>query len=91
MGHVYRTYVVRVPHRDRIRSRLAERGIDTGVHYVPPLHLQPVYRDKGHRPGAFPVVERLADELLCLPLYPELPEDAVRRVAAELRRAVVEL
>jgi dTDP-4-amino-4,6-dideoxygalactose transaminase len=91
MGHVYRTYVVRVPRRDRIRARLAERGIETGVHYVPPLHLQPVYRDKDLGPGAFPVVERLADELLCLPLYPELPEDAVRRVAAELRQAMVEL
>ena len=81
--------MVRVPQRDRVRALLAARSITTGLHYVPPLHLQPVYRDRGL--GAFPVAERLAEELLCLPMYPELPEDAVYRVATELRRVVAKL
>jgi dTDP-4-amino-4,6-dideoxygalactose transaminase len=88
--HSYRNYVVRVPQRDRVRARLAERGIATGLLYLPPLHLQPAYRARGLGPGSFPVAERLATELLCLPMYPELSEDAIRRVALELRRAVEE-
>ena len=91
VGHVYRPYVVRVQRRDYVRSYLAARGIATGLHYVPPLHLQPIYRDRGLGRGTFPVAEQLAEELLCLPLYPELPEEAVRRVAAELLHAVTEL
>jgi dTDP-4-amino-4,6-dideoxygalactose transaminase len=86
--HVYRNYVVRVPQRDRVRAQLAERGISTGLLYLPPLHLQPAYQARGFGPGSFPVTERLADELLCLPMYPELSEDAVRRVALELLHAL---
>jgi dTDP-4-amino-4,6-dideoxygalactose transaminase len=90
-GHVYRSYVVRVPQRDRMREALAQRGIETALLYLPPLHLQPVYRSYGFGPGSFPVTERLADELLCLPLYPELPDDAVRTVARELRLVLADL
>jgi dTDP-4-amino-4,6-dideoxygalactose transaminase len=89
--HSYRNYVVRVPQRDRVRARLAERGIATGLLYLPPLHLQPAYQARGLGPGSFPVAERLAAELLCLPMYPELTEDAVRGVALELRNAVEDL
>lgn len=86
--HVYRNYVVRVPDRDRVRALLAERGIATGLLYVPPLHLQTVYQYRGLAVGALPVTERLAEQLLCLPLYPELPEDTVAYIVAELRHAV---
>jgi dTDP-4-amino-4,6-dideoxygalactose transaminase len=87
--HVYRSYVVRLPgERERVRARLAERGIETLLLYVPPLHLQPIYRSLGLGPGSFPVAESLADDLLCLPLYPELPEESVRTVADELLAAV---
>jgi dTDP-4-amino-4,6-dideoxygalactose transaminase len=87
--HVYRSYVVRLPgERERVRARLAERGIETLLLYVPPLHLQPIYRSLGLGPGSFPVAESLADDLLCLPLYSELPEESVRTVADELLAAV---
>ena len=86
--HVYRSYVVRVPQRDRVRALLAEKGVETLLLYIPPLHLQPVYESLDLRAGSFPVAERLADELLCLPLYPELSDDIVRQVAAATIDAV---
>ncbi|MEO8968766.1 MAG: DegT/DnrJ/EryC1/StrS family aminotransferase [Solirubrobacteraceae bacterium] len=86
--HAFRNYVVRVEERDQVRAALADRGITTALLYTPPLHLQPVYKHLERGPGAFPVAERLARELLCLPIYPELTDDDVRRVARELRRAV---
>ena len=86
--HAFRNYVVRVKNRDGVRSALAARGVATALLYTPPLHLQPVYQHLGYGPGAFPVVEQLARELLCLPIYPELSDDDVRRVAMELRGAV---
>jgi len=84
--HAYRNYVVRVPRRDAVRAALAARGIETALLYVPPLHRQPVYR--GRAAGPFPIADRLAGELLCLPMYPELADDDADRVALELRRAV---
>jgi dTDP-4-amino-4,6-dideoxygalactose transaminase len=86
--HVYRSYVVRVPHRDRVRAALEEQGIETLLLYIPPLHLQPAYASLALARGSFPVAERLADELLCLPLYPELSDDTVRDVAAATVAAV---
>jgi dTDP-4-amino-4,6-dideoxygalactose transaminase len=85
--HVYRNYVVRTRERDAVRAQLARAGIETALLYVPPLHRQPVYESLGYEPGSLPVTEATADELLCLPVYPELSEDAIRRVAGELLRA----
>ncbi len=86
--HVYRNYVVRVPERDAVRAELARAGIETALLYVPPLHRQPVYESLGYEPGSLAVTEATADELLCLPVYPELSESAVRRVAGGLRQAI---
>ena len=83
--HVYHVYTVRAPERDRLRAALEARGIQTGVHYPIPLHLQPAYADLGHCPGDFPVAEAAAREVLSLPMYPELPEEARDRVAGALR------
>ena len=79
--HVYHLYVVRTPDRDRLRSELHAAGIQAGIHYPMPVHLQPAYADLGHRAGDFPVAERAADEVLSLPLYPELTTAAIERVA----------
>lgn len=88
--HAYRSYVVRVQDRDEVRTRLHEMGIATATHYAPPLHLQPVYRDLGYQRGDFPVAERLAGELLCLPIYPEMTDKQVELVIHCLREAVEE-
>jgi len=85
--HVYRNYVVRSPERDAVRAELARAGIETALLYIPPLHRQPVYESLGYAPGSLPATEAAAAELLCLPVYPELSESDIRRVARELRHA----
>jgi dTDP-4-amino-4,6-dideoxygalactose transaminase len=70
--HVYHQYAVRVPHRDELREYLTRQGIGTGVHYPIPCHLQPALQSLGYRRGDLPVTERIADEILSLPMYPEL-------------------
>ena len=91
LQHAWRNYVVRVPHRDRVRSRLRERGIATGVLYTPPIHLQTIYRGLGLGPGSFPVAEALARDLLCLPMHPGLTDEQVDTVAAALAAASASL
>jgi len=86
--HVYHVYVVRLPQRDAWRARLGEAGVQTGVHYPIPVHLQPAYRDLGHHAGDFPVSERAAAEVLSLPMFPELTAEQIATVAALLRAGV---
>lgn len=86
--HVFHLFVVRVPDRDRVFGQLHERGIGAGIHYPVPLHLQPAYAHLGHRPGDFPVTERVASEIISLPIYPEITEDQVDRVCSALRESV---
>ncbi len=83
--HVYHLYVVRTPRRDELRAHLDACGIDTGIHYPVPPHLQPAYAGLGYGPGDFPVAERLAGEVLSLPMFPELSAGQVERVAAAVR------
>jgi dTDP-4-amino-4,6-dideoxygalactose transaminase len=86
--HAWRNYVVLLPGRDEVRAVLLSRGIATNALYIPPVHLQPVYRHLNLGPGSFPVAERAAGELLGLPLYPGLAPDAVDEVAAAVLDAV---
>src|SRR5262249_25914238 len=74
-------YTIRAADRDALQARLKADGISTAVHYPRPLHLQPAMAPAGGRPGDLPVSERLTREVLCLPLYPELPLDDVTRIA----------
>jgi dTDP-4-amino-4,6-dideoxygalactose transaminase len=90
LRHAWRNYVVRVPYRDRVRTRLRERGIATGVLYTPPIHLQTIYRELGMGPGSFPVAEALARDLLCLPIHPGLTDEQVDTVAAAVTASVVD-
>jgi len=78
-------YTIRTPDRDGLQAHLKAQGIATAVHYPRPIHLQPAMAAAGGKPGDLPVSESLCREVLCLPLYPELPFDAVQRVAAEVR------
>jgi dTDP-4-amino-4,6-dideoxygalactose transaminase len=86
--HGYHLFVVRVRDRDRVRARLREEGILTGVHYPHAIHRMRGYGVLGMAAGSQPHSERLADEVLSLPLFPELTEDSVDRVAEALLRVV---
>ena len=79
--HVYHLYTVRVHERAAVRASLEAAGIQTGLHYPAPVHLQPAYADLGYRAGRFPVSERAANEVLSLPMYPELSDAQIATVA----------
>jgi dTDP-4-amino-4,6-dideoxygalactose transaminase len=81
---VYHLYVVRVEDRTRLAAHLQAKGVATGVHYPVPVHLQPAYEDLGCRRGDFPVTERYAQEILSLPMYPELDSSAIDYVVANI-------
>jgi dTDP-4-amino-4,6-dideoxygalactose transaminase len=85
---IYNQYVVRVPNRDAVKQKLADRGIGSAIYYPLPLHLQPCFKHLGIGEGSLPETERACREVLALPVYPELPEEQVRYVAQELRAAV---
>ena len=86
--HVWHLYVVRVPERDRVLAELAAADIHAGIHYPAPVHLLPAFRDLGLGPGSFPVAERMAGEILSLPIFPGITEHQQEWVAHVLRRAV---
>jgi len=79
-------YVIRVADRDSLRAHLLRRGIETGIHYETPLHLQPGFRWLGYRRGDFPHAERAAREVCSLPLHPFLREAQVDAVAQAIRQ-----
>ena len=86
--HVYHCYVVRTKRRQAIQERLKAEGIATGVHYPIALHLQPVYTYLGYKRGDFPVSEQCADEVLSLPMFPELTEEALKKVSSHVKEAL---
>jgi dTDP-4-amino-4,6-dideoxygalactose transaminase len=79
-GHVYHQYTIRVERRDALQKILTERKIGSSVYYPVPLHLQPLYASLGHKAGDFPHAERAAQEVLSLPMYPELRPEQIARV-----------
>ncbi|MFJ9809538.1 DegT/DnrJ/EryC1/StrS family aminotransferase [Streptomyces sp. NPDC101158] len=89
-AHVWHLYVVRVPgaDRDAVVGKLNASGIGAGVHYPAPVHLTPAYRHLGHERGDFPHAERAADEILSLPLFPQITHDQQRQVVDALVNAL---
>jgi dTDP-4-amino-4,6-dideoxygalactose transaminase len=85
--HVFHVYAVRSDDRDRLRDALAKQGIQTGIHYPIPVHLQPAHTDLGYHAGDFPVAEAVAREVLSLPIYPEMNREQVRTIAAAVSEA----
>jgi dTDP-4-amino-4,6-dideoxygalactose transaminase len=79
--HVYHVYVLRVPQREALQQKLNEQGIQTGIHYPIPVHLQKAFADLGHHKGDFPESELVAAEVLSLPMYPELSEAQINVIA----------
>ncbi|HYF91177.1 MAG TPA: DegT/DnrJ/EryC1/StrS family aminotransferase [Symbiobacteriaceae bacterium] len=87
--HVFHLYVVRVPDRDAVARRLQACGVQTGIHYPLPLHLQPAYAgEPGFGLGAFPRAEAWAGELLSLPMFPELTPEQIEFVCEALEGAL---
>ncbi|MCX2183844.1 DegT/DnrJ/EryC1/StrS family aminotransferase [Streptomyces sp. SKN60] len=88
--HVWHLYVLRVPgaDRDAVVGKLNASGIGAGVHYPQPVHLTPAYAHLGHGRGDFPHAERAADEILSLPLFPQITHDQQRRVVDALVNAL---
>ncbi len=89
---VHHLYVIRLlgrdgGFRDAVRGRLAEAGVESGIHYPVPLHLQPAYAHLGYRPTDFPVAERLSAEILSLPMFPEITEGQQEHVSSVLATA----
>lgn len=82
--HVFHQYVVRAKRRDELQKFLAARGITTRVYYPLPLHLQHCFSHLGYKKGDFPVAEMLADEVLALPMFPELLPEEQQRVVSEI-------
>ncbi|GIV83540.1 MAG: hypothetical protein KatS3mg052_0547 [Candidatus Roseilinea sp.] len=87
---VWHLFVIRVPHRAEVQAYLAAQGIETGIHYPIPLHLQKSFAGLGYRAGDLPHTEAAAQEVLSLPIYPELSEAQQECVACALRTAIRE-
>ena len=86
--HVYHIYAVRVEEREAVQRHLRGVGIQTGIHYPVPVHLQPAWKELGYRPGQFPVTETAARQVLSLPMYPELAGEAIEEVSLRLTRTI---
>ncbi len=83
--HVFHLYVIRVPRRDELMEYLKSRGIPTIIHYPIPIHLQEAYADAGWTKGAFQVTERYADEIVSLPMFPEISAEQIDAVVEGVR------
>lgn len=83
--HVYHIYTIRVKNRDKLMASLGEKNISCGIHYPIPLHLQDAYRDMGHSKGSFSVAEKCSEQVISLPMYPELSEEQIEKVSREVK------
>ncbi len=89
--HVYHQYTLRIPKevgREKVMAKLAEKGIGHAIYYPMPLHVQPIFENLGLKNGDLPVAERITEEVLSLPIFPELRESEVEEVVAALKLAL---
>ena len=82
--HVYHVYAIRTKQRAELQQALNDKGIQTGIHYPIPVHLLPAYEDLGYKKGDFPHAEQAADEVLSLPMFPELQVAQIETVCQAL-------
>ena len=82
----YAQFTIRVPERDRLAEYLNARGIPTAIYYPVPLHLQPVFSDLGYKQGSFPVAERLAKEVISLPMHPFLRREEQEEIVTAIKK-----
>jgi len=86
--HIYHLYVVQANDRDGLKQQLAEQGIETGLHYPVPLHLQQAYAHLGYKEGDFPMAESLAGRILSLPMFPTITREQVEFVCSAVLECV---
>ncbi len=92
-GHVYHLYVIRVTEdcaitRDILKDQLSEQGIQVGIHYPIPCHLQPAYQNLGYKEGDFPQAEKLSQQILSLPMYPGLTTHQINQVISAIQSTI---
>jgi len=85
---VYHLYVIRIQDRDKLQKHLTDNGISTGLHYPVPLHLQKAYINSGYKNGDFPVSENVARQILSLPMYPGLKEEAQILIVKKIKEFI---
>ncbi len=86
--HIYHLYVIQVESRSAVQAALKSQGVDTGIHYPVPIHLQSACADLGYRLGDFPVTETQADKILSLPMFAELTHEQIDYVVFSLKQAI---
>ena len=89
-GHVYHVYAIRTKDRDALINYLAEKNVDCGLHYPIPIHLQTAYSFLGKGKGSFPVAEKCAEQLVSLPMFPELSEEQIEYVVRETKHFIAQ-
>lgn len=90
MVHTYHQYTIRVENRDEVAANLAQRGIQTMIYYPKALHLQPVFQNLGYKKGDFPIAEKACEEVLSLPMFPELSEEQIAYVISNLKECITD-
>lgn len=83
--HIYHIYAIRLKNRDKLREFLAKKGISTGIHYPIPIHIQKAYSSLKLKKGSFPVSEKIASEILSLPIYPELSIEQIEYITDSIK------
>ena len=86
--HVYHIYAIRNKNRDALIAKLGEKGVNCGIHYPVPVHLQNAYASLGLKAGSFTVAEKVASEFVSLPMFAELTEEQIRYVAGEVKECL---
>ena len=87
-AHVFQTYAILVPNRDKVVEAMKAQGIGVLIHYPMSLHLQEVYAQLGHKKGDFPVAEKVACEVMSLPMFPHMAREQIEAVAAALKKSL---
>lgn len=86
--HIYHLYVIQTKNRDKLQKYLARQGIQAVIHYPKPIYLQKAYKDLKLKKGTCPVAEKLSQEILSLPIYPELTENQVKKISQAIKKFV---